>query len=92
MEATEYMYSGLPIGSVGRLSNHPDFVRILPILLANPESQPICDRDKNIPILKSVLIIISKMNSCDTYTRTHIRVYLMKTDTTENFKNCTKSK
>lgn len=33
MEATEYMYSGLPIGSVGRLSNHP-------------ESQPICDRDK----------------------------------------------
>ena len=25
MEATEYMYSGLPIGSVGRLSNHPNF-------------------------------------------------------------------
>ena len=24
MEATEYMYSGLPIASVGRLSNHPD--------------------------------------------------------------------
>ena len=58
MEATEYMYSGLPIGSVGRLSNHPDFVRILPILLENPESQPICNRDKKIPILKSVLINI----------------------------------
>ena len=56
MGATEYMYSGLPIGSVGRLSNHPDFVGILTILLENPESQPICDWDKQIPILKSVLI------------------------------------
>ena len=56
MEATEYMYSGLPIGSVGRLSNHPDFVGILLILLENPESQPICDWDRKIPILKSVLI------------------------------------
>ena len=43
MEATEYMYSGLPIGSVGRLSNHPDFVGILTILLENPKSQRICD-------------------------------------------------
>lgn len=92
MEATEYMYSGLPIGSVGRLSNHHDFVGILPILFENPESQPICDRDKKIPILKSVLIFPNEFISCDTYTRTHIRVYLMKTDTAENFKNCTKCK
>ena len=47
MEATEYMYSGLPIGSVGRLSNHP-------------KSQPICDRDKKIPMLKPVLIFPNK--------------------------------
>ena len=47
MEATEYMYSGLPIASVGRLSNHP-------------ESQPNCDRDKKIPMLKPVLIFPNK--------------------------------
>ena len=49
MEATEYMYSGLPIGSVGRLSNHPDFVGILTILLENPKSQRICDWNKKSP-------------------------------------------
>ena len=34
---------------VNRQSNHPDFVGILPILLENPESQPICDQDKKNP-------------------------------------------
>ena len=29
-----------------RLSNHPDFVGNLPILLENTESRPICDRDR----------------------------------------------
>ena len=33
----------------GRLSNHPDFVRIIPILLENPESRPICRRDRKNP-------------------------------------------
>ena len=32
-----------------RLSNHPDHVEILPILLENPESQPICDWDRKNP-------------------------------------------
>ena len=32
-----------------RLSNHPDFVGIIPILLENPESRPTCDRDEKNP-------------------------------------------
>ena len=76
MEATEYMYSGLPIGSVGRLSNHP-------------ESQPICDRDKKIPMLKPVLIFPNKFLW---YLYKYTLKSIMKTDTPENFKNCTKCK
>ena len=34
---------------INRLSNHPDFVGILLILLENPESQPICDQDRKNP-------------------------------------------
>ena len=30
------------------MSNHPDFVGILPILLENPESRPICNRDRKV--------------------------------------------
>ena len=37
------------VGYTFRLSNHPDFVGIIPILLENPESQPICDRDRKNP-------------------------------------------
>ena len=29
-----------------RLFNHPDFVGIIPIVLENPESRRICDRDR----------------------------------------------
>ena len=32
-----------------RMSEHPDLVGILPILLENPESQPVCDRDRKNP-------------------------------------------
>ena len=32
-----------------RLSNHPDFVGIIQILLENPESRPICRRNRKIP-------------------------------------------
>ena len=46
------------------LSNHPE---ILPILLENPESRPICDRDRQNP----------DFDICfDKYTRTPNRVYL----------------
>ena len=77
MEATEYMYSGLPIiGSVGRLSNHP-------------ESQPICDHDKKILMLKPVLIFPNKFLW---YLYEYTLKSIMKTDTPENFKNCTKCK
>ena len=31
------------------MSEHPDLVGILPILLENPESQPVCDRDRKNP-------------------------------------------
>ena len=39
-----YMYI-----AVSRLSNHPNLVRILVILLENPKSWPICDRDRKNP-------------------------------------------
>ena len=32
-----------------RLSNNSDLIRILPILLENPESRPICDQDRKNP-------------------------------------------
>jgi len=32
-----------------RLSNHPEHVEILPILLENPKSRPMCDRDRKNP-------------------------------------------
>lgn len=43
-----------------RLSNHPDFVGITPILIENPESQPHAIGTGKIPILASVLIFFSK--------------------------------
>ena len=39
-----YMYI-----AVSRLSNPPNLVRILVILLENPKSWPICDRDRKNP-------------------------------------------
>ena len=42
-----------------RLSNHSDFVGIIPILLENPESQLLCGRDRKIPILTRVVIFSS---------------------------------
>ena len=37
--------------SDSRLSNHPNFVVIIPILLENPESRVICNRERKIAIL-----------------------------------------
>ena len=53
--------------TINRLSNHPDLVGILPVLLENPESRPICDRDRQ----------NHDFDICfDKYTRTPNRVYL----------------
>ena len=41
--------SGTVVYQVIRLSNHPDHVEFLPILLENPESRPVCDRDRKNP-------------------------------------------
>ena len=41
--------SGTVVYQVIRLSNHPDHVEILPVLLENPEFLPICDRDRKNP-------------------------------------------
>ena len=57
------------------MSNHPDLVGILPILLENPESRPICDRDRKNPDFH---ICVGKN------TRTPKRVRLMETDHGEN--------
>ena len=63
-----------PASPIIRLSNHPNLVGILPILLENPESRLTCDRNRKIPILTFVLNF--QMNSYDKYTRTSNRVYL----------------
>ena len=53
------------------MSEHPDLVGILPILLENPESQPVCDRDRKNP----------DFDICfDKYTRRPNRVRLIETD------------
>ena len=39
-----------------RLSNYPDFVGIIPILIENPESRPTCDRDRRNPDLTPIMI------------------------------------
>ena len=53
--------------AVSRLSNHPNLTVILAILLENPESWPICDRDRKNPdfdissvIFKWILMILIK--------------------------------
>ena len=43
-----------------RVSNHPDFVGIIPILLENPESRRNFGRDREIPILKAQKVIFVK--------------------------------
>ena len=57
-----YMYI-----AVSRLSNHPNLFGILGILLENPKSWPICDRDRKNPdfdigsvIFKWILMILIK--------------------------------
>ena len=45
-----------------RLSNHPDFVGIILILLENPESQPICDQDRKNPDFNSCCDIFVKFS------------------------------
>ena len=45
-----------------RLSNHPDFVGIIPIFLENPESGPICDRDRKNPVFDSCRDIFVKFS------------------------------
>ena len=62
----------------------------IPILLENPESRPICDRDRKNPDFE-ICSDISKW-TYDTYTRTHNRVYLTETDSQNTLKNRTKCK
>lgn len=52
-----------------RLSNHPDLISILPILLEDPESRPICDPDFD--------ICCFKMNSYDTL-QEHLTEFIQK--------------
>ena len=58
--------------TVYTLSNHPDLVGLLPILFENPESRPICDRDRNNHDFEICF---------DKYTGAPNRVYLIETDT-----------
>ena len=52
-----------------RLSNHPDFVGIIPILLENPECRPICDRDRENPDFDSCSDIFVKFSEKKTKCR-----------------------
>ena len=72
--------------TLSRLSNPPDLVRILPILFENPESRPICEQDRKIPILTFFKWILTILD-----TRTPIRVWLTETDIQETLKNCAKN-
>ena len=45
--------------AISRESNHPDFVGIIPILLENPESRPICHRDRKKSRFRLVVIFLS---------------------------------
>jgi len=65
-----------------RLSNHPDLVEILPILLENPENCPICDLYKENPdldicsdLFKTTLMILiqEKKNTRACLTETDIQ-------------------
>ena len=55
--------------------NHPDFVGIIPILLENPESRPICDRDRKNPDFDSccdIFVKFSQKKSKDSVIRDHL--------------------
>ena len=45
-----------------RLSKHPDFLGIIPILLENPKSLPICYRDRKDPDFDSCCDIFVKFS------------------------------
>ena len=49
-----YMYI-----AVSRLSNHPNLVTILVILLKNPKSWPICDQDMKNPNFDNTVQLFS---------------------------------
>ena len=57
-----------------KMSNHPDFVEIIPIWLKNLESRPKCDRDRKNPDLDSCCDILAsnshkrKRKSCNQIT------------------------
>ena len=65
---------------ISRLSNHPDFVGILPILLENPESRLIQDRDGKNPDFDICSEISKLILIYDTHTSTPNGVYLTKVD------------
>ena len=55
-----------------RLSNHPDFVGITPILFENPESWPTCNRDRKNPdfgIRSDIFVQLSHNNITGTQNR-----------------------
>ena len=67
MNGNEGNCKNTEVFTINRLSNHPDLVGILPILLENSESRTICDRDRQNPELHI---------SFGKYIRTRNRVYL----------------
>ena len=71
--------------AVSRLSNHPNIVTILSILLENPESWPISDQDRKNPDFDIGLTVIFKW-----ILRT-LNTYSTKTDIRKTSKNCTRN-
>ena len=66
------------------LFNHPDFVGIIPILLENPESRPICDWDRKNSDFDSCCDIFVKVS----YKKTKCRI--LDSDVPKNWRNCKK--
>ena len=65
-----------------RLSNHPDFVRIISILLENPESWPICDQDRKDPNFDSCCDIFVKFSDKRTQNAEYLTLMSRKTEET----------
>ena len=63
---------------IWRLSNRFGCVGIFPILLENPQSRPIYDRDRKNPDFG--ICSVFQMNSLNNYKRTRNRVYFTETD------------
>ena len=64
----------VPLATVTELSNHPDFVGFIPILLENPESRPMCDRDRKNPNFDSCCDIFVKLSKENEMQNTFIKL------------------